>query len=143
MGTEFRRIDKRFCFVAMLFCTVLTACSVQKSQQKQDWLKSYKKQVVISCMKPANTATLQSDISESMNMEVMGDTFYIREADNLGKEYSNQIQPAEILDYSGKKALINGCLEYNNSKALDDLARSAYRSYLTGRKQISKKVNDP
>lgn len=106
----------------MLFCTVLTACSVQKSQQKQDWLKSYKKQVFISCMKSANTATLQSDISESINMEVMGDTFYIKEADNLAREYNKRIQPAKILDYSGKKALINGCLEYYNSKVLDDLA---------------------
>lgn len=131
MGTKLIEMENRLCFIALFFCITLSACSVQRKQDKEDWMNSYKRQVFISCIKSQNTSVLKNDISESINSELLGNTSYVKQADSLGNKFYKLIQPSKILDYNNNKALVNGCLEYYGSKQLDSIAKSAYKKYLT------------
>jgi hypothetical protein len=134
MGIKLGGMGNRSCFIALIFCITLGACSVQKKQQKADWINSYKRQVFISCLNVQNRELSKNDVSESINADILGNTYYLKQADSLGKGFYRLIRPSKILDHNNNRALVNGCLEYYESKQLDSMAKSAYKEYLTTKK---------
>lgn len=83
--------------------------------------------------KSHDKAALANDISQAINFDVIGDKLYVEQSDSLGQAFNSLIKPAKILDYNGKRAIVNQCLAYYESKKLDSIAKHAYKKYLKAR----------
>ena len=97
--------------------------------------------MLIACLKAHNENLSKNDISESINFDVIGNTFYLQQADSLGKRTYSLIKSSLILDYNQKKPVANECLLYYESASLDSNAKAAYKNYIKKTKNSTEDYN--
>ncbi|WP_294284759.1 hypothetical protein [uncultured Chryseobacterium sp.] len=109
--------------IIVILILLLISC---KSQQKNDWKTAYKANVLCSCVKNSG-AKIEEDASPSINFQILGDFKIIAETGSIGKRYSDIIKERNVWykggdldDYSN---IVNGCLDFYNSKELEILSR--------------------
>lgn len=111
--------------IVILFLS-LVSC---KSQQKQEWISAYKANVFCSCIENLDVQ-IKNDATPSLNFQIIGDFKVLTETDSLGKVYSDIIKERSIWykggDLEGYNNIINGCLEFYNSKELEKMALKKY-----------------
>lgn len=100
-----------------------------KSQQKNDWKSAYKANVFCSCLKNSGVK-IKNDASQSLNFQIIGDFKIIAETDSIGKQYAYIIKNRNIWykggDLEGYSNIINGCLEFYNSRELEVLSKKRF-----------------
>ncbi|RZL19638.1 MAG: hypothetical protein EOO89_02770 [Pedobacter sp.] len=136
-----KRIPNIVLIVYWFILLTLSGCSIQKSDSKNDWILCYKRQVLIACLKAHNENLSKNDISESINFDVIGNTFYLQQADSLGKRTYSLIKSSLILDYNQKKPVANECLTYYESATLNSNAKAAYKKFKKETKNSTEDYN--
>jgi hypothetical protein len=137
MGTKLALTMKIiYIFSAIL---LLNSCIIRRDtgSQRNEWTKAFKRSVFVSAIKASyasnNIAITDTDLSDALNFEVIGNTKFSKIADSIGKRYSLLIKPSIIRDYDGKRAIINESLSYYESKELDSLSARYYSLYKSER----------
>src|SRR5690554_3100348 len=96
-----------------------------KTQKEKHWVSAYKANVFCSCLKNLDVK-IKNDASPSLNFQIIGDFNVIAETDSIGKMYSDIIKERNVWykggDLDGYNNIINGCLEFYNSKELQKIA---------------------
>lgn len=109
----------------IIFTLILLLASC-KSQTKNDWKTAYKANVFCSCLKNSG-AKIEKDASPSLNFQIIEDFKIIAETDSIGKRYSDIIKERNVWykggDLDGYSNIVNGCLEFYNSRELDALSK--------------------
>lgn len=111
------------------FLILFIACSPKQVVKENEWITAYKNTACIACMSEVQECN-KNDISNAINFDLIGNTFYFKQADSLGKLYGLAIKPSPNMDYEGRKIITNSCLEFYNSKKLDSISQLAYKNYL-------------
>lgn len=111
----------------LLMSLILISC---KTQEKNQWISAYKTNVFCSCLKNFDVQ-IKNDATSSLNFQIIGNFEILAETDSLGKVYSDIIRERNIWykggDLDGYNNIINGCLEFYNSKELRKIAVKRYR----------------
>jgi hypothetical protein len=92
-------------------------------QHKHIWLKQL---AFCSCLKYSfkNDTNIKNDLSFTVYKQIADyDSETYRMIDNSAKIAAFKIQPSQIADYNGKKAIITGCFAYYESIQLDSLVK--------------------
>jgi hypothetical protein len=94
-------------------------------QNKHKWLKDY---ALCSCIKYAfkEDDSIKNDLTFSVLIGI-SDYGYPRVyhiIDSASKKAALSIEPSQIVDFDGKKALLLGCINYYESAQLDSLVKS-------------------
>lgn len=110
----------------IIILTLILLLASCKSQTKNDWKTAYKANVFCSCLKNSG-AKIEKDASPSLNFQIIEDFKIIAETDSIGKRYSDIIRERNVWykggDLDGYSNIVNGCLEFYNSRELDALSK--------------------
>ncbi|WP_448607090.1 hypothetical protein [Paenimyroides ceti] len=115
-------------YIIVLMLLIVSCKSKQKYQYQ--WTAAYKANVFCSCLKNLDVQ-LKNDSSPSLNFQILGNFNLINETDSLGKVYATIIKERNIWykggDLEGYNNIINGCLEFYQSKDLKILSKKRYK----------------
>ncbi|MDB5008299.1 MAG: hypothetical protein JWP45_2692 [Mucilaginibacter sp.] len=93
--------------------------------KKHKWLKEY---ALCSCIKFSfkDDEAIKSDLSFTVYKGITdyGSPLVYRTIDSASKKAAFSIQPSQIADFNGKKAMLSGCINYYESLKLDSLVKS-------------------
>lgn len=133
MDFKLSTMKKIFVYTQFLLTIVFTSCNYKtKNLAKQEsvankhkWLKDY---ALCSCIKYCfkEDTIIKNDLSFAVYHEISdysNATIY-RTIDSLSKDAALNIEPSQIADHNGRKALLQGCINFYESKKLDSIVNS-------------------
>jgi hypothetical protein len=90
---------------------------------RQKWLKQY---AFCSCIKYCfnKDTDIKNDLSFTVYYQITDYPKIYQTIDSLAKKASLNIQPSQITDYNHKKALLQGCIDFYESKQLDSTVKN-------------------
>jgi hypothetical protein len=104
------------------------ACSqtVQKKRQRIEWLKEY---AFCECLFSAFRDSIEKDVhsidhSQSTLIDISDGWAFHTKLDSAARSYVASIPNSQVIDYSGKRPIIQSCLKFKDSKELDRLIKN-------------------
>jgi hypothetical protein len=124
---------------ATVLLILTSACSNIKKSKKtdffvreKDFIDAYKSAFLCGCINESTQGNFYKFLKENNDLGLFteGDLishFKVKEADSLGKVFSNRIELFNYGDGKGKKPIFTSCFYYSLSKEVDSLAKISYR----------------
>jgi len=114
----------------IIFLSIFLSLASCKSHPKNGWKTAYKANVFCSCIKNLGVK-IDKDASPSINFQILEDFKVIKETDSVGKIYADSIKKRNVWykggDLDGYNNVVNGCLDFYNSKGLNKISKKKYR----------------
>lgn len=114
-----------------LLLLVITCPDAKRSAADDNEIKYLKEYAFCKCLSYGykNDSMVNNDISFSVYTE-LGDyeTEQFRLVDSVALDFANRIQPFQVADYQGKKAILYNCMQFYNSETLEKYLKKIAKS---------------
>ncbi|WP_276974614.1 hypothetical protein [Flavobacterium filum] len=137
MGIKLKVIVK-LVVIILLF----TSCSGSQKFKKSDFyvnkkyfIDSYKTAFICGCINGLTNDSLNKFITSINDNGLFQDIeilsyFVAKEADSIGRYYSNKITPIEYIDAGHRKPIVSSCIKFGLSKDVDKIANERYKEMI-------------
>ena len=139
-------MDTRLILLALLSTVLVLACNASKKNQSNEFsisedafIKSYKTAFICGCINEATNENFarfmrdNNDLGLFTEVEVISHQ-RVKEADSIGRKFSQNIKSLNYEDAGNKKPVISRCIYFSLSKEVDSLAKASYRQTTEKRK---------
>lgn len=131
-------MDNKLIKLALLSSVLLLACTTSKKKQsnefstsEDEFIKSYKTAFICGCINEATNENFarfmrdNNDLGLFTEVEVISHQ-RVKEADSIGRRFSQNIKSLNYEDAGNKKPIISRCIYFSLSKEEDSLAKASY-----------------
>jgi hypothetical protein len=127
---------------AVLLIIVFGSCAPNRKYKKsdfyvrpEDYINAYKVSFICGCINEGTYNSLNKLLVENKDPGLFSEIetisyFKVKEADSLGRVFSNRIKPINYEDAGYKKPIISGCIHLGLSKEVDSHAKKSYKQTL-------------
>jgi len=129
----------------LLCCSSIATYKRKNKVKNVDFERTYRDYVLCRCMELGfrSDSLFKNDLSTGIYNDITLLTMHFNGAkqklDSLAKHRADNIAPSQIADHEGRKAIMLECIDYYNSKKLEQEIKSIIKDNAKAYKNLPKK----